>query len=612
MFKAILIILITAHSFQVMAQKRVPDTYYKQLFTEIFVKRIMSAPHKFDQVSQDAFHKVKDAVYFNPRPFEELYLDLLKEKKSVQVFMKREDLLSNPKILKDLMKGTLTPPDGVQWKKTKANELIELLESDFKEKKSSEGNYFKSKVGKKILELLKDTVFIILPGFGNHIISHMALPDLIKDINVFYGRSRFRPQNLIKLIPNFMSYQSYYGSNNQKVGFDIIQPMGMELGLSIGRHQHNSKKLREWINGLPEDYKDKEIVFLGYSKGLTTGLEVIKDYEDIRKRVRGIVGLAGPYQGSVNAEMILRRLFKITPDGTKEAFLEWVKSIPSNEMVASLIFELAETFADQYPTIKHLISSLNYLDPEHYETLKAHIEFLIGLDLKEVINGLYEETQDHMLKWNLKHFNNETFNHPITFFSISFLTNPNDFFIKGPVFENGNKYPPEIIPQFTRNGGIDFESFSPDIFIQKLTSIDTYEFTPAGALDTQVTWPDSKPIVFDPTPLGQMFTDSELRKIYNNKDYESFFKKNNLSFLQFKNIPRNQLIRKDQFEKARFIDLGELRASHWSGVFRQVLKLPAIPIEWGHNHTFPHRLMGKSIIEIYAIKSLLEQKGGDL
>lgn len=611
MFKIIVTILLQIYFIQSYAQTSTTRPDYKQLFAEIFVKHVVNDPHKFDRNTKDPFYKVKDSIYFNPRPFDELYLELLKEKKSISVFRKREKLLSDPKILKDLMKGPLTPPKDIKWKDTNASEFISILEKELENKSHPNGNYFRTKVGQKVLETLKDTIFIIVPGFGNHIISHMVLPDLIKDINVYYGRSRFRPQNLIKLIPNFMDYKKYYGNNNQKAGFDILHPMGMELGLSIGRHQHNSQKLRDWINELPEEYKDKKIVFLGYSKGTTTALEVTKDFEDIRKRVRGIVGLAGPYQGSVNAEMILRRLFKMTPDGTKEAFLDWVKSIPSNEMVATLVFKFAQTYADEYPLIKTLLSSVTNLNQEHFDTLKAHIEFLIGLDLKEVINGFYEESQAHMLRWNIEHLNNETFNHPISFFSISFLTNVNDFFIKGPVSENGNKYPPEMIPQFLPSGGIDFESFSPDIFVQKITSIDTFEYTPAGTLDTQVTWPDSKPIVFDPTPLGTSFTDKELKKIYAHENFQSFFKKNNLSFKDFRDKPRNELISAKDFEKAEFIDLGEVRGTHWSSVFRQVLKLPAIPIEWGHNHAFPHRSMAKAFIEVYSIKTLLEKDGGD-
>ncbi|MDH5581807.1 MAG: hypothetical protein OEY33_07855, partial [Bdellovibrionales bacterium] len=333
--------------------------------------------------------------------------------------------------------------------------------------------------------------------------------------------------------------------------------------------------------------------------------------EEIRKRVRGIVGLAGPYQGSVNAEMILRRLFKMSPEGTKESFLSWVKSIPSNEMVAHLVFKFAETYADQYPIIKDLIKAVTNLNSDHFETLKAHVEFLIGIDLKEVINGFYEESQFHMLEWNLRYLNNNFLNYPISFFSISFLTNVNDFFIKGPVFENGKKYPPELIPQLQVNGGIDFEAFSPDIFVQRITSIDTFEFTPGGTLDTQVTWPDSKPIALDPTPLSLSFAEKELKKLYNDDKNQSFFKMNNISFEEFRDTPRNQLFKPTQFENAEFIDLGEVRGSHWSSVFRQVIKLPAIPIEWGHNHAFPHRSMAKALLETYSIKLLLEQKGGE-
>lgn len=586
---------------------------YKKLFAEIFAKHIVQDPHKYDSLVEDPFLKVRDSIYYNPKDFKDLYLDILNQKNSIQVFKKREELLSNKKILKKLMKGEVTKPKGKEWEGTAAFNFYESLDRQFKEKNHREGNYFKTEVGKLSLKALENTIFIILPGFGNHIISHMALPDLLKDINLYYGRKRFRPYKQVGLIPSFMDYKEYYTSNNgKKIGFDILQPMGMEIGLSIGRHATNSQKLRKWINELPKEYKDKEIVFLGYSKGTTTGLEIIKDFEDIRKRVRAVIGLGGPYQGSVNAENIQRRLFKMSPGGTKESFFSWVKKIPSNEMVATIVLKLAQTFAKDYPIIETLLSSITNLKSEHFNILKAHVEFLLGGDLKEVINGFYEEAQNHMMTWNMRHFNDKTFNHPISFFSLSFLTNVNDFFVQGPIFENGKKYPPNLVPQLSVNGGIDFESFSPDNLVQRLTSVDTFELTPAGALDTQVSWADSKPIVFDPTPLSYSFNDKELKEFYiDKKNWKFLFGNNRIPFEDLKNIPRNQFFKKESFKNAKFYDLGEARCSHWSCMFRQVLKLPNLPIEWGHNHAFPHRSMTKALIETYSIHLLLKKKASE-
>ena len=280
-------------------------------------------------------------------------------------------------------------------------------------------------------------------------------------------------------------------------------------------------------------------------------------------------------------------------------------------MVTTLILKLAETFAAQYPFIKNLLSSLPNLKKEHFNILKAHVEFLIGGDLKEVINGLYEEGQSHMLDWNIKHFNNKTFDQPISFFSLSFLTNVNDFFIKGPIEENGKKLPPELVPQLTVNGGIDIESFSPDIFFQRLTSVDTFEFTPAGALDTQISWADSKPIVFDPTSLSYSFKKEEVASLFKDKANWKFLIKNKTNPQGLMETPRNQFFKKKDFVNASFYDLGEVRCSHWSCMFRQVLKLPMLPIEWGHNHSFPHRSMTKALMETYSLHLLLNSKASE-
>ncbi|MFZ8933717.1 MAG: hypothetical protein ACO2ZP_07455, partial [Bacteriovoracaceae bacterium] len=113
-------------------------------------------------------------------------------------------------------------------------------------------------------------------------------------------------------------------------------------------------------------------------------------------------------------------------------------------------------------------------------------------------------------------------------------------------------------------------------------------------------------ITFDPTPLSLSFTNKELMNMYKDEDNQEFFKKNNLSFTQFKNSPRNKIFKSKNLDNVEFVDLGEVRGTHWSNVFRQVLKLPGFPIEWGHNHVFPNRALAKTLMETYTIKVLLE------
>ena len=87
---------------------------------------------------------------------------------------------------------------------------------------------------------------------------------------------------------------------------DIIYPMGDELGNTLGSHHENAKKLEKWIENLPKTYHNKNIVFIGYSKGLTLALELIKNSPHIQKRTKAIFSLSGPQQGSLTLRLLVK------------------------------------------------------------------------------------------------------------------------------------------------------------------------------------------------------------------------------------------------------------------------------------------------------------------
>jgi hypothetical protein len=116
-----------------------------------------------------------------------------------------------------------------------------------------------------------------------------------------------------------------------------------------------------------------------------------------------------------------------------------------------------------------------------------------------------------------------------------------------------------------------------------------------------VNWNNSKSPVFDPLPLNRTNPEPVLLNAYQSND----FFKNNFTYEDFKSLPRKDIFRRKGLENMDFVDLGEVRGTHWSGFFRQVLKNPLVEGTPSHQHSFPHKSFMKSIIETYGIYKLI-------
>ena len=252
-------------------ETKLGEVDWKLLFTEIFAKHV--AQDAFNsRATYSKFLKVKESVYYNENEFSKIFDELRKEKTSVGVFEKREKILSNTKTLKNLIKGKLTDQDFEQ-----AEPFVNALNSQLEKSTGPIGNYFATKLGQKAMKTLKDTVFIVLPGFGSHIVQEMVLPELVDEINEYYGRKRSRPFVKSLLGTKFQDYRIYYKKPDREHSFDIIQPMGKEMGATTSFHEVNIRELKTWIDNLPEHYADKKIVFIGYSNGSAIASSIIAE-----------------------------------------------------------------------------------------------------------------------------------------------------------------------------------------------------------------------------------------------------------------------------------------------------------------------------------------------
>ena len=134
-------------------------------------------------------------------------------------------------------------------------------------------------------------------------------------------------------------------------------------------------------------------------------------------------------------------------------------------------------------------------------------------------------------------------------------------------------------------------------------------------MDTQVSWGDSKFFPQDNRNLLASFTADELKNLYEDPELSPFLKNAQISFEQWQNSKRNQLIPAKDLIGLKFLDLGEVRATHWSVAFHQVS--PALPplTKEPYFNPFPQKQLVTSLLEIIALHKFSveveKEKGGE-
>jgi hypothetical protein len=595
------------------------EVYWKRTFSKIFLKSIKKELSLKGQ-EKWSIKEAKKSLYYNNSPFQAVYEHLINQKSSLQVFEERENLLSREKTFSKLLKWPLQKRQLSKKGKT----LISKYNNYFKSPQNllPKKNYFQRPFGKNLIKELRNTVFIVLSGFGSHLIEEPPFMETLREMNVFYGRNPplgNRPKNLLPSGKTFFQpHTEFY--KNKPIMMDILYPIGDELGNTLGPHDENVKHLEKWINKLPLTYKNKDIVFIGYSKGLTLALEIVKNVPNIQKRTKAIFSLSGPQQGSINLRLVLKDLMKLTQRQSIEDLEELTKNLELRGLLKLIDSELKENYKSEYQKLLKLfyLVKMGRLP----KALMNKVEPFLTKESSYFFKGVIEQSPSYRLKWNLENLNDSLFKSPLTIFSLSFLTNVKDFFHKFDSKNKKFKFNNEIMPQlrpfafdkkkilfplpFTGDGNsfirllnrsIYWKNFSLDSFILHLTSIAAFERSPGGLMDTQIGWADSKSFYLDHRPLKNQFSKEELLEIYQTLDLD----KDTLSFYDFLNKERRFLIPKNKRKNLSFIDLGELRGTHWNIPLTQASRIPGSPPHLGHINEYPRKSLLTSILQIYAL-----------
>ncbi len=592
---------------------------WKKVFSQIFAKNI-KRELSINGKERDPLPLTYQSLYYNPEDFPTLFSKIGESESTIQAFESRERLLSKPKRFRYLLRHSIP---SFKFNRGARN-LIKSYNRYYKRDSNqiNSQNFFENPLGQRLMHELKDTLFIVLSGFGSHLIDEAPFQSVLQEINRYYGRNLPNGSRPIYYpLPaenRFQPHELFYNVDQKQIKMDIVYPMGSEWGDTLGPHDMNAEKLNKWISSLPEIYKEKEIVFIGYSKGLTVALELLKKDLDLQKRTRAVFSLSGPQQGSLSLQLILKDLMKVTSTSSNEDLYKLLTDQNLKTFLADLKINYESKNQNEY---HKLLEVLYKIEMGHLpETLFDKVSSFLSEDSLSIFKGAIEQSPTYRAKWNLENLNDSVFKFPLTIFSTSFITNVKDFFHKFDSSSNTYKFNNEIVPKIQPdlfkkvniewssydfgndlvkniNQFVDWKRFSMDSFLLHLTSLAAFERSPYGMMDTQVTWPDSKSFFLDPRPLKAQFTENEISRIYD---------KLNLNwdkphFDEFNNAPRNKLIPEEFRKNLKFIDLGEVRGSHWSIPFTQAIRIPNSHPTLSFKNQFPRKEFLLSIIQTYAL-----------
>lgn len=83
---------------------------------------------------------------------------------------------------------------------------------------------------------------------------------------------------------------------------DLMNSYGFEAELldvdGLSSSANNARQIRDYIEGLPPEQDDHQLVLIGYSKGAPDILEAIVNYPELRPRIAAVISVGGAVGGS--------------------------------------------------------------------------------------------------------------------------------------------------------------------------------------------------------------------------------------------------------------------------------------------------------------------------
>lgn len=569
---------------------------------------------KMSSDNNDFNNRLHNSNYYTAAGFNAAYAKVMTAKTTKQAFHIREDNMSvGPSFVNKMNQyselkkaGTLGGSALVQQILRSAGASV----SDPREKLTEQNNYFTSATGSAVSEVLKDYVIIVVPGFASHTVKDYTWPEILRQANKFYGRPLTRPEIKTGAKTDYQKMEDFYGKR-ASVGFDVVHPMGYELGFSMGADAESGSALAAWIVRLKKipAYANKKFVLIGYSKGTPISVNAFVNHPEAAESIAAILTMSGVAQGAIPANTFVKEAYQRSGATSKQALVSY---LAQRLQAAQAKVQQAEQFS------KNLLVASGANEQFLNKTEDVAKALLtrggIGMnaedqqsvaDQRKLIEGIVDMSNYESLQWNLKNYNNEKFSKPVTIFNMSMVANVKD--MVRPNSAQTSLTPPLIVPQFATENSIEYSKFSKDDVFLYMTSLSGFEEAPGGLFDAQVGWLDTKSMALDARPLSHSLDARQLAMFKTSMAQQGVALPAGFERLQRRQLLAQIAAQHGGLSNLNFINVGDFRGTHWDCAFEQVYKPSLSETQDYYKHQFPRRALQSSVIEMLAI---YKQLGG--
>ena len=594
------------------------DVDWKLLFNQLFAHEIKKE-HVLPSSAKgtaEAFDRLLRAFcQYTPASFNDAIEDISAVGSSEAAYEARVAFFENPNNRRMISDLDFTRSVGEELRAEESiRRYLDRILSHAERPIAEDESFFESAEGQNTLGAFgvdeaeggQEVALVLVPGYGGHSVKFYLFEEMVRDANLFHDRPAERP--LLReegLDLEFEDHGTFYGrGRGGEATFDILQPMGQELGNTTGFNAETTGLLHQWIQSLPEAYAKKKLIFLGYSKGAPVVLDLVNRHPELASRVLGYVTFAGVIQGTHVARLALEQAATVLRDVPLGEFVDQLRQENPERLgrMLSPLFSDVDLSWLSVPRIRDVFELLGF----DVTPLERQIDRILGgREIRELLDGARDLSPLERARWNLGHLNTDTFTRPTVIFNVSALTDLKDFVRPTGLRLDGSEAQSLLTPLLTDEGQIDWKHLSLDALFLYFTSLEGFKSAPGGLFDTQVELGSTKTSLLDRRPLSETLTPAELEALWADDDLRAVLKSNGVrSFDELANRPRRDLVSPERAATIESVDLGEFRGHHWS-LFVQALRPPP---EVSTEHAvwdFPRKAFMRALLQVLALHNLV-------
>ncbi len=594
---------------------------WKLLFNQLFALEIKKevAPSGQSRQTQTA-SQLREFTHYTDTTFNETLDHVLRARTSDEAYELRRGLYENGSNYEKIsnLDFSMSMAEDVRRLPAVSKYLATLQQHASRSIQPAE-NFFHTKEGLAFLSAIsfgalgagsQEVALVLIPGYAAHAIKFGIFPEIVRDANLAWGRPESRPLRSERygMDFDFEDATTYYmrGASGN-LPFDIIGPAGLEMGNTVGFNAETADLMAQWIENLPERYRSKKLVLLGYSKGAPVIFEMMARHPGLKSRIVGVITFDGVVQGTHIARKMQHEIQGHLGDRTVSALIDSVRKKGTEDTLHALAPVLSQTNLGfvKLPKIREVLSIFD-VDTSEWEATTDRM--LDGREVREVLDGANDLSPYTRTLWNLRNFDENLFAQDTFVFNMSAITDIKTFVRPAGFDSAGHRRPSLIWPTLNAEGHINWKDFSLDALFLYTSSVEGFKMAPGGLYDTQVELQHTKTPWLDRSPLSASLTDDEMRNLWALDDVRAGLHQRGIStLLQFYSTPRSELVSPAFREQVRAYDLGEYKGHHWS-LFHQAFRPPETESREFAVWNYPRKAFMRAMLQTVALYNLVNQE----